>query len=153
MKKKSLLFLAVSSILFIAACGNSNSKSFAYEEEGITSEMEFTYSGDTVEREVSSTTLDYEGLGLRSQEDAEEELADFALDFSDVEGVNYSFEFGESEAVEQLEINYEEVELSDLREAGIEIEGEEGATEISMEQTEENLLAEGYEIVGDSEEE
>lgn len=153
MKKKYLLFLVMSLMLVLTACRDSDSKTFFYEEDGVASEMTFTHNGDTVEREVSTTTLEYEALGLRSEEDAEEVLSDFALDFEDVDGVTYSFEYEETEAVETLEINYEEVELSELREAGIEIEGEEGADEISMEQTEENLIDEGYEITEDSESE
>ena len=151
--KKVLLLAVMSCALLLAACGSSSTKTFSYEEEGLTSEMTFTYNGDTVENEVSTTTLEYEALGLRSQEDAESALADFALDLEGVEGVTYNFEYGETEAVETLEIDYNTVELSELRSAGIEIEGEEDADTISMEQTEANLIDEGYEVTNEGESE
>lgn len=151
MKKKYLMLAVMSVMLILTACGSTETKTFVYEEEGLTSEMVFTYSGDTVEEEVSTTTLEYEALGIRDQADAEEMLGDFALDIEEVEGVTYSFDYGESEAVETIEIDYTAVDLNDLRDAGIEIQGDEEANEISMEQTEENLIDEGYEVTEDSE--
>lgn len=148
MKKITLLAVIPMSLL-LAACGGEETKTFIYEEEGMSSEMVFTYSGDSVNNERSTTTLEYEPLGLSSAEAAEEVLADFTLDIQDVAGVEYNIDYGDSEAVETVEINYEEADINELREAGVQIEGEEDAEGISLEQTEEILVDQGYEAVED----
>lgn len=132
-----------------ATAGEEESKTFVYEEEGSYNELVYYYIGDEVQRQTSLSEIDYEALNVSGEEEARELFEAGSADYSETEGVTHSIEYGEDGIVENLEVDYTEANLAEV--AGLEgsefEEGAEDAQFISMERSEEQVLAGGYELV------
>lgn len=153
MKKAWALFLFIAVMLVLTACGSSEeTRTFEMNEDGIDSTLVYTYSGDEVISQDAENIVNYEELGI-TKEEAEEILGPVSEEYEGLQGVDYSIEFGDDEAVEQLTVNYEELDYDEAQNVtGIDLEGdpEEG---VSMERSAEMLESQGYtEVGGDSEE-
>lgn len=152
MKKAWALCLFVLVMLVLTACSSEETRTFELSESGIDSTLIYTYSGDEVISQEAENIVNYEELGI-TKEEAEEFIGAAAEEYEGLAGVDYSIEFGDEEAVEQLTVNYDELDYEEAQNVtGIELEGdpEEG---ISMERSAEMLESQGYtEVGGDSEE-
>lgn len=152
MKKAWALCLFVLVMLVLTACSSEETRTFELSESGIDSTLIYTYSGDEVISQEAENIVNYEELGI-TKEEAEEFIGAAAEEYEGLAGVDYSIEFGDEEAVEQLTVNYDELDYEEAQNVtGIELEGdpEEG---ISMEKSAEMLESQGYtEVGGDSEE-
>ena len=63
-----------------------------------------------------------------------------------MQGLDYSLEYSDSEAIESLTINYDELDYDSAKQLpGVNFEGDTD-NGISMERTEEMLLDQGYEL-------
>ncbi|MCD2137696.1 DUF1307 domain-containing protein [Salinicoccus halitifaciens] len=131
------------------ATSEEESKTFVYEQEGYVNELVYYYIGDEVQRQTSETEMTYEALGVAGEEEAREALDAIGAQYNEVEGVTQSIEYGEEGIVEKLEVDYSVANIGDI--VNLEEESfEEDASEadyISMEDSEEQLLEEGYELV------
>ena len=87
--------------------------------------------------------MNYEELGLEKA-DVEEILNPVAEQYEGLEGIEYSIEYGDEEAVESIEINYEELDYEKAQGVeGIQLEGnpEDG---VSMERSAALVEEQGY---------
>lgn len=142
--KKAWLFFALTMVaVVLVACGSEETRTFEMEETGIKSTLTYTYSGDEVTSQTAENVITYEDLGIEKA-DAEEILDPVAKQYEDLEGVEYSIEYGDEEAVENIDINYEELDYEKAQGVeGIQLEGdpEQG---VSMEKSAEMLEGQGY---------
>ena len=109
MKKAWMLFVLAMVTVVLAACGSEETRTFEMEDTGLTSTLTYTYSGDEVTSQTAENVLNYEELGIEKA-DAEEILNPVAEQYEGLEGIEYSIEYGDEEAVESIEINYEELD-------------------------------------------
>jgi uncharacterized lipoprotein YehR (DUF1307 family) len=71
-------------------------------------------------------------------------LDPIAEEYKDIEGIDYSIEYGEDEATESLTINYDNLDFDAAKELpGVSFEGD-TSNGISMDRTEDMLLEQGY---------
>ncbi|MDN6358699.1 DUF1307 domain-containing protein [Yaniella sp.] len=91
--------------------------------------------------------MEYEAAGLGSKEDAQEMLDPMVDQGVDVEGYEQTIEYGDTSATEEVSIDYEIADMSELSEVpGYESTGnmdEEGAF-ISLEESREQLESAGF---------
>jgi len=145
MKRTPIFLFIVALLLMFSACGaKEGSRTFIHEEGGINSELEYVYKGDKVTQVNVITEMDYEVLGYNDKEEAEEDLSDFMELYQGIDGMTQEMEFAENKLIEQLSVNYNEVDLSDTE--GIPgLEGvEDGKSGISMKKTADQLIDSGY---------
>ena len=143
MKKAWMLFVLAMVTVVLAACGSEETRTFEMEDTGLTSTLTYTYSGDEVTSQTAENVMNYEELGLEKA-DAEEILNPVAEQYEGLEGIEYSIEYGDEEAVESIEINYEELDYEKAQGVeGIQLEGnpEDG---VSMEKSAEMVEEQGY---------
>ena len=88
----------------MTACGSEETRTFEMEETGTKSTITYTYSGDEVSKQTAENIVNYEELGIEKA-DAEEIIKTVAEQYKDIDGVEYSVEYGDEEAVENIEIN------------------------------------------------
>lgn len=151
MKKALLGFFALVSVLFLASCGTGassqeESKTFTMDQNGVSMELVFNYSGDKVTSQTANNVMPYEAIGVSTKEEAQEVLDPIAEQYQQVQGVDYSLEYSDSEATESLTINYDELDYDSAKQLpDVSFEGNTD-NGISMERTEEMLLDQGYEL-------
>lgn len=151
MKKALLGFFTLIGILFLAACGNGTStseesKTFTMAQNGVSMELVFHYDGDKVTSQTANNVMPYEAIGATTKEEAQELLDPIAEQYQQVQGLDYSLEYSDSEATESLTINYDELDYDAAKQLpGVSFEGDTD-NGISMERTEEMLLDQGYEL-------
>ena len=143
MKKAYMFFVLAILTAVMTACGSEETRTFEMEETGTKSTITYTYSGDEVSKQTAENIVNYEELGIEKA-DAEEIIKPVAEQYKDIDGVEYSVEYGDEEAVENIEINYEELDYEKAQKTeGIMLQGdpEKG---ISMEKSAEMIEEQGY---------
>lgn len=150
MKKKGIGLLVILSIVCVlAACGSKEveERVFELEEMGIVTTMTYTYQGDKVLKQKAENIIPYASLGVTSQEEAEEILDPQVEELQGIDGVSEEVEYKEGEALETLEIDYENLDHDKIEKIpGLNISGN-IKNGISMEKSAEALLNQGYEEV------
>lgn len=144
---KRLLFLSV--VFFLSACSfwemEEATRTFYIEEEGIQSTLVYTYRGDEVLKQSTENIVQYETFGIETKEDAEEFFSLFVNhELENIHGITYSIDYQENQLTEKITIDYEEVdigEIKDLPEMNFQGNVENG---ISMKASAKLLLEEGF---------
>lgn len=151
MKKALFGFFTLVGVLFLASCGTGAStqedtKTFTLAQNGVAMELVFHYDGDKVIRQTANNVMPYEAIGVATKEEAQELLDPVAKQYQQVQGLDYTLEYSDSEAIESLTINYDELDYDSAKQLpGVNFEGDTD-NGISMERTEEMLLDQGYEL-------
>lgn len=126
--------------------GQEETRTYVAEDQGYTNTLVYTYVDDEVVNQTSQTEATYESLGVTDRAEAEEVLGSAVESYENTDGVEHSIEYGEDALQERLEIDYDTVDISEVAELdGAEFEGDtETAQFVSMSQTEQQLLDQGY---------
>src|SRR5699024_8768018 len=129
------------------ASDEEQSKTFVMEEEGFMNELVYYHIDDEVQRQTSESEITYEALAVENEDEARSLLEKEAVDYSSVDGVEHSIEYGGDGITETLEVDYTVANLGEIANLeGAEFDEEaEDAQFISMEQSEEQLVGAGYE--------
>lgn len=147
-KLTALVALPFAAALSLSSCGNEEASetSFTQEQAGVEMTLTYTHVGDEVIKQTTSNEIDYEAAGLGSREEAQELLDPMIAQADDVEGYDQSIEYGETSATEEVTIDYEVVDMSELGELpGFEASANlEDADSISLEESREMLEAQGF---------
>ncbi len=106
-------------------------------------ELTYYYKGDKVVKQTSKNTIVYADLGL-TKEQAKKALDPVAKKYQGIEGLEDKVDYQDTQAVENLTIDYTKAKLSQLKGIpGITLSGEDGQ-DISMKKSEEILKQEGF---------
>lgn len=128
--------------------GEEETKTFVIEEGGMSNTLVYTYVDDEVRIQTSETTASYEDIGFADEEAARAELDQLSEDYQEVDGVEHNIEYDDEGFVETLEVDYDVADIAEV--SGLEGSDFEGDVDqaqfISMTQTEEQLLNQGYEL-------
>lgn len=120
---------------------------FTKEDPGVSAELIYYYdeATDLVKRQTTKNVYNYAELG-RSKEELQSALDPEIAKGQGVEGYTQSIEYGETEAVEHVEVDYEVVDPKELATVpGFEADSEVGAnTKIAMEPSRQMLESQGY---------
>lgn len=147
-KLTALAALPFAAALSLSACGSEDPEETAFTQEqgGVEMTLTYTHVGDEVIKQTTSNVIDYEAAGLGSKEEAQELLDPMIAQADDVEGYDQSIEYGDTSATEEVTIDYEVVDMSEL--GGLPgFEGSanmEDADFVSFEESREMLESQGF---------
>lgn len=148
-KITALTALPFAAALTLSACSGDQETetSFTNSQNGVEMTLTYTAVGDEVVKQATTNVIEYEAAGLGSKEEAQEMLDPMVDQGVDVEGYEQSIEYGDTSATEEVSIDYEVADMSELSEVpGYESTGnmdEEGAF-ISLEESREQLESAGF---------
>ncbi|GAA4114162.1 DUF1307 domain-containing protein [Enteractinococcus coprophilus] len=74
----------------------------------------YTAVGDRVIKQTTRNVIDYQAAGFADKAQAQEILDPMLDQASGIEGYDQSMEYGETSAVEEVSVDYEVVDMSDL---------------------------------------
>ena len=143
--KRILKAISIFLLAFLLGCSGAKeeTKVFTKQEKGVTMELTYYYKGDKVVKQTSKNTIVYADLGL-TKEQVKEALDPVAKKYQGIEGLEDKVDYQDTQAVENLTIDYTKAKLSQLKGIpGITLSGEDGQ-DISMKKSEEILKQEGF---------
>lgn len=146
-KITALAALPFAAALTLAGCSEDETETtFTNSQGGVEMSMTYTAVGDEVTKQTTSNVIDYEAAGLGGKEEAQQLLDPMIEQGDDVEGYEQSIEYGDTEATEEVSIDYEVADFNELSQ----VPGFEGAgnTEdgdyVSLEESREMLENQGF---------
>lgn len=148
-KVTALAALPFAAALTLSACSGDEETETAFtnSQNGVEMTMTYTAVGDEVVKQTTTNVIEYEAAGLGSKEEAQQMLDPLVDQAADVEGYEQSIEYGDTSATEEVSIDYEVADMSDLSQLpGYESTAnldEEGAF-ISLEESREMLENQGF---------
>ncbi len=117
-KKKfaALAVLPFAAALTLSACGGEEATETAFTNSmnGVEMTLTYTHEGDEVIKQTTSNVIEYEAAGLADKEEAQALLDPMVAQAADVEGYEQSIEYGDTSATEEVSIDYEVVDMSQL---------------------------------------
>ncbi len=144
-----LLALLSALMLSLAACGGDKEETATTLTNNLNGvEMTFTYYavGDDVTRQTTKNVMPYEVLGVTTADEARPILDPMVTEYQGVPGLEHSLEYGDTEVVETLTVDYNEADLSKISQlTGSTFSGDtsEGA-KVSLEKSIEMLENQGF---------
>lgn len=119
---------------------------FEIEQNGVKIQMVYSYMGDLVLKQTTTSIGNYAAMGIDSKEQAQEALASVVEQFSNVKGVTHTIDYQEDQLIESTEVDYSKADLQEVAKltGSIVDEGSENAKFVSMSQSEKLLLDSGY---------
>lgn len=147
MKKATILFSIFLLTLMLTACsGTEKTRTFEYDE-GISSSITYTYKGDKITYYTEQGVVPYAIMNWESKEEAKAFFDPIVEPFDNIDGVTHKIEYTETEAIEKITINYEEVVMDDIKHL-LEVDSnKEDFKYLSMKNTAKLILDEGYKEV------
>ncbi|WP_099224040.1 YehR family lipoprotein [Listeria costaricensis] len=145
--KKSLMLIAVMAFLVLAACGaQEQTKTFTKNANGLESELKYWYKDDKVTKQTTKNKITYATMGVTNKEEAEAILKPASEQYQGLQGVKESIKYEDDYAIEDVEINYENVDFDELKNVpGMLFDENAKKNGVSMEKSEELLKKNGYE--------
>ena len=146
MKKITKIAAGLLLTMALVACGDSKQDVVTYDlqQPGVSIKMTLYGEDDKIVKQVTKSTIEYSATGAENAEQAQEilSIATNNMDYSALQGVTYSMNYGDQSAVENIEIDLTKADLKELSELpGSAFEGnpENGismkATEMLLEQS------------------
>lgn len=139
-----ILFIAAIAFMLVACGSDEDTRVFELEQDGVEMTMTYYYVDDEVTKQRTENVIDYAAIGISSKEQAKELFDPEIEKMKGIKGINHKMTYSNSEAVEQLEIDYEKVDMDEAQNLpGMELSGdlENG---ISMEASADMLLDQGF---------
>lgn len=120
--------------------------SFARTQNGMESTMTYTARGDRVTKQTATNVIDYAAAGFSDKDAAREVLDPLVAESQDVTGYQQTVEYGETSAVEELMIDYEVADMSEVSQLpGYEVSADMGQHDyISLQESRRMLESSGF---------
>lgn len=117
------------------------------EQNGVLLSLTYTADGDKVIEQTANNVMPYESLGVATQEEAEEILAGAVEGYQNAQGIEHEMDYQDDKVIETLTINYEEADMTEVGELDGTIVDGDTSQGISLTQSIDMLLQQGFEIV------
>lgn len=134
--------------LVLTACsggGEREEATFTSNTGGVESTLVYYAEDDEVYRQTTRNVINYEEAGI-DEETARELLEPLMEQFQGIDGLEHSIEFGATEAIEEMDVDYNTASMSEISQLlGSSFSGDvDDNTRLSLEQSREMLLSQGY---------
>lgn len=143
--------IIVALMLMLTACsgGAESVTKYTKSEGGIENTITYYANGDEVTKQISESVIDYEvAFGTTDVDQIKSVMDPITENFKGLDGVEYSFDYGETSATEVLSVDYSEAKATELAELpGSQFEGDIESNKISLKMSKEILEKSGYEEV------
>ncbi|AXQ78423.1 DUF1307 domain-containing protein [Streptococcus chenjunshii] len=149
------LTLSVLAFSVLTACGSKKTESVSYQKisevDDSRETLYFKEGSDEMTKQVSVYTVTYQGMEISGKEEAQNLFEnDVYSAYKDLDGVDLSFDYTDSEVTMTMVLDYAEVNLSKLADADENPELKK-ADYLSVEQTSKSLEENGYtKVKGDN---
>ena len=142
------LTLSVLAFSVLTACGSKKTESVSYQKisevDDSRETLYFKEGSDEMTKQVSVYTVTYQGMEISGKEEAQNLFEnDVYSAYKDLDGVDLSFDYTDSEVTMTMVLDYAEVNLSKLADADENPELKK-ADYLSVEQTSKSLEENGY---------
>lgn len=141
--------LAVAAALTLTACGGGGAQTettLSMEQGGVKTTMTYFAEGDTVVKQTTENTLNYESAGFGDRETAEEQVGQLSEQFEGIAGLNHSVEYKKNELVETLTVDYTKADIAEVSQlTGSTFDGDaKNAEKVSLKQSVDALKELGF---------
>lgn len=127
------------------ASEESGERVFEVKQGGAVTTLTYHHEGDVVVKQTTKSVIPYEDAGIESKDEAKEMFESQAAEYQGIDGLVEEIEYGDTEAVETLEIDYEKVDIDEISDIpGIALD-ENAKNGISMQKSADMLLEQGFE--------
>ncbi|WP_099206040.1 YehR family lipoprotein [Scatolibacter rhodanostii] len=145
-KKLALVMLML--VVFVG-CGAQEETQVTYTTNLNGIEMNITYyaKGDIVTKQTAKNIMPYDALGVTTAEEAEAYMNSIvpADTYQGIAGVEQKIEYGETEAVETLSVDYEVADLDEVASLmGSQFDGDTNSNKVSLKLSAEMLEQSGF---------
>lgn len=151
MKRLSVLFVMITTLFVLAACGSNEEvvKLINDEQEGVTLEVTYTAEDDEVTKQTSKNEIFYDRLGVDNKEEAKEvELLQQAeAQYSQVDGITYKQDFKDDKVIEEIVVDYSKFDVNELEDLMGTMSSGDLENGVSLEGSIQLLESSGYRIV------
>lgn len=145
--KKIFSLLAVFGLaLAMVGCAGAQEETTTYvaEANGVTMELTYYHTGDTVTKQTANNKIPYTSMGVTDAEGAKAILDPIAIQYQNVAGITHNIEYTDTEVIETLEIDYATLDYDKAKTIpGITMD-ENAKNGVSLEKSEQLLLSQGY---------
>lgn len=118
MKKIAKITAGLILTMALVACGDSKQDVVTYdlEQPGVSIQMTLYGENDKIVKQITNSTIEYSAIGAENAEQAKEilSLATNNTDYSALQGVTYSMNYGDQSATEKIEIDLTKADLKEL---------------------------------------
>lgn len=145
MKKITGIFSIIILALVLTACGSSEeTRTFEFKDESSSMIVTYKSKDDKVLEQNIEFVTAYTNFGLNSKEEAEEFFDNVTKDYEDVEGITEELNFTDTEVNTNLTIDFEKVDLEEVKDLPGMNSDEDSVKGISMEGAAKQLTDEGF---------
>lgn len=147
MKKIRGFILILILALFLTACstGTESTRTFVLEKDGVKTTMVYTFKGDKVSKQTTENVIQYDLVGISSKEEAQELFDPMSEQFQNFDGLTQSMEYYDTNAIENLIIDYTVVDFDEVKHLpGMSFDQEAKVKGISMKKSAELLESQGF---------
>ncbi len=147
-KAAAVLLLAILALALTACSGSKEATQavFTKEQDGVAMTLTYYAEGDDVVKQSTVNVVDYKEAGIADADEARDIFEPLIKDFEGVTGLEHKMEYGETEAVETMTVDYTKADLSEI--AGLTGSSFTGSTDkgakLSMEGSRQMLLKQGF---------
>lgn len=140
----ALLALALSGCGILGG-GAETVTSYTKTQNGANVTLTFHATGDKVTKQSTHSVLNYAQSGLKDKETAKAYFDPIITQFQNVKGLTHSMTYGETEAIEDLEVDYSKADIEEVSKLmGSSFEGGSKQKGVSLKKTVEGLEANGF---------
>ena len=151
MKKweKGLLSVAVAvGLIILTACSlvaKEQKVRLEKEENGVKIILTYYAKGDKVMKQTFENIIPYSEIGVKTADEAKEQLEEVAKSYNDVKGVKDELTYGEDAVTEKVEINYTVVDMKKAKKlVGVSTDGGDISKGVSLKNSIKLLKDQGY---------
>ncbi len=115
------------------------------EANGVYSEFTFYHEGDKVLKQTARNVMDYAKMGFPNAEALKKEISPSAEKYQGIKGITQRIEYGDTEAVEYLDVDYTELDFDSAKSIpGMVINGDAKNGGVSLEKSVALFEEKGY---------
>lgn len=137
--------LLLVTILLLAACGKKyESKTYKFEKNGASVQIEVMYDGDKVVKQKTHNVLKYANAGLLDKEDAKSKIDPISKQYNEVKGIKHRVKYDDKYLVEEIETDFDKLDMEKARALPGFYLDDQAKGGVSFKQTEEALKQSGF---------
>lgn len=155
-RRSLFIFILMFSTLSVSACSIDNKGRMAKKDDlqllttlelkqpnGLSSELKYYGKGDIAYKQTAKSEIPYIIFG--GKEKAKERIDPIVKQYKELKGVTHKIEYGDTSAIEELEVDYVNVDIEQLKKVpGILLNGDNPKNGVSVSKSVEILKKNGY---------
>ncbi len=149
MKKLLSLVLILILLMSVVACssGKTETSSFELNQNGVKVVLTYTHQGDKVLTQTSESIITYAESAIKDKDMAKAQLDAIAQQYKNVEGIDYSIEYGDKQTIEKIKVDFTKLDAEAFKKLPNSLSSGDISKGVSLKKSEELLLQNGFKKV------